>query len=676
MTTTPDISVIIGAYNAMPYLTKTLTSVVEQSIGRDRLEIITVNDGSTDGTGKELERFAEEYPGLFQVFHQENSGGPSAPRNKGLDHARGRFVFFLDADDYLGEEALERMLAMAEKNKTDVVLGKMKGVNGRGAPASMFVRNQPRTDVFNSRVYWALNPLKLIRRELIEKHKLRFPLGYKTCEDQLFTGMLYLKADGISVVADYDCLYIVKRDDGGNITTSTRGADSRIKVLELMVDLVEKHVPAGPDRDGLMNRHLSIDMFHALIHLARESDPELQRKNYEQLRALLERSYPDSLKARVNAITRLRGELIQRGMLQESIELEKVDRRHRSSGEQPGILVEGDRAYTLLPFFRDAERGIPDEIYDVTAALQDRHRLDSVGIEDGVLRMTGHAYLRRVPQDVPTSTELVLRERDTKAEHRFPTTVVATPELGAGKEDAGKYRYPEAGFAAEVDLTKAVDGGRLPKGLWDVFVAVRVEDVVKEIRFGHKRLPEVATTPQTYVVADGEENFAAALYYTQPYSNLTLDVGENKHKVADKLRIEGTRWSTRIPSQLEVSGSWKLAGMPAGALGVRLEGDGGRSVTVPVTPTGDSAFTASVSLEGLATGSWTVSLWLPSQHGKGWSKPVGPQSALTNTRWISRGVPRFAAVAKKRNKLVLRVGRVAIVKAVLKRLKALTSGKR
>ncbi|CAM5249626.1 glycosyltransferase [Streptomyces californicus] len=125
---------IIGAYNAMPYLTKTLTSVVEQTIGRDRLEIITVNDGSTDGTGDELERFAAQYPGLFQVFHQENSGGPSAPRNKGLDNARGKFVFFLDADDYLGAEALERMLAMAEKNNTDVVLGKMVGVNGRGPP--------------------------------------------------------------------------------------------------------------------------------------------------------------------------------------------------------------------------------------------------------------------------------------------------------------------------------------------------------------------------------------------------------------------------------------------------------------------------------------------------------------------------------------------------------------
>ncbi|MBK0373683.1 glycosyltransferase [Streptomyces sp. RB110-1] len=655
----------------MPYLTKTLTSVVEQTIGRDRLEIITVNDGSTDGTGDELERFAAQYPGLFQVFHQENSGGPSAPRNKGLDNARGKFVFFLDADDYLGAEALERMLAMAEKNNTDVVLGKMVGVNGRGAPASMFRRNQPRTDVFNSRVYWALNPLKLIRRELIEKHELRFPLGYKTCEDQLFTGMLYLKADGISVVADYDCLFIVKRDDGGNITTTTQGADTRIRVLELMVDMVEKLVPAGPDRDGLMNRHLSIDMFHALIHLARESDPELQKKNYQQLAALLERSYPDSLKAQVNAITRLRCELIQRGMLQETIELEKVDREHRSTGVQPDVLVEGDRAYTRLPFFRDADRGIPDEIYDVTTALQDRHQLDSVTVDGSVLKITGHAYVRRVSQDA-AATEVVLRERGSKVEHRFPTTVLATPELGAGKEDGGKYRYPAAGFSAEIDLANAVDGSRLPKGLWDVLVAVRIEDVVKEIRFGHRRLPSVQSAPQTYVVTDGEENFAAALYYTNPYSNLTLDIGEKMHKVADKLHVDSVRWSSSIPSQLEVSGSWKLAAGPVSALSVRLQSDGGKAVTLPVTPQGDKGFTANVPVQGLAPGTWAVSMWLPSQRDEGWSKPVAVQPGLKSTRWYRRGLPWYVVPAKRGN-LVLRVGRVALVKAGVKRLRALRS---
>ncbi|WP_279628492.1 glycosyltransferase family 2 protein [Streptomyces swartbergensis] len=61
----PAVSVIIAAYNAMPYLTRCITSVAEQSIGRGAVEVIAVDDGSTDGTGEELDRLAEEYPTLF-----------------------------------------------------------------------------------------------------------------------------------------------------------------------------------------------------------------------------------------------------------------------------------------------------------------------------------------------------------------------------------------------------------------------------------------------------------------------------------------------------------------------------------------------------------------------------------------------------------------------------------
>ena len=256
----PAVSVVIAAYNAMPYITRCITSVADQSIGRDAVEIVAVDDGSTDGTSEELDRLSREYPTLLQVFHQSNSGGPSAPRNKGLDHARGTFVFFLDADDHLAPEALERMVAMAETNGTDIVLGKMVGVGGRGAPTSMFRRNQPRTDVFASRVYWTLNPMKLFRRDLLERLELRFPTDLKIGEDQLFVGPAYLHANGISVVADYDCLYWVKREDSGNITLRTGGSEPRLRFLPRMVDLLLEQVPPGPDRDHLAHRHLTVEV--------------------------------------------------------------------------------------------------------------------------------------------------------------------------------------------------------------------------------------------------------------------------------------------------------------------------------------------------------------------------------------------------------------------------------
>lgn len=114
-TSEPDVSVVIGAYEAMPYLIRCLESVEAQTLPAGRMEIIAVDDGSTDGTGKYLEEFAARTAIPMRVIRQENSGGPSGPRNVGLGLARGRYVFFLDADDYFGEEALERMVSMGDR---------------------------------------------------------------------------------------------------------------------------------------------------------------------------------------------------------------------------------------------------------------------------------------------------------------------------------------------------------------------------------------------------------------------------------------------------------------------------------------------------------------------------------------------------------------------------------
>jgi glycosyltransferase involved in cell wall biosynthesis len=87
----------------MPYLTECLNSLLGQTIGRNRLEIVAVDDGSTDDSGRELDRFAALHPDIVKVLHQQNSGGPAAPSNRALEVATGRYVYFIGSDDYLGE---------------------------------------------------------------------------------------------------------------------------------------------------------------------------------------------------------------------------------------------------------------------------------------------------------------------------------------------------------------------------------------------------------------------------------------------------------------------------------------------------------------------------------------------------------------------------------------------
>lgn len=111
------ISVIVPVYNVEPYLRKCLDSILNQTY-RD-LEILVIDDGSTDGSGK----ICDEYAGKddrIKVLHTENKG-LSAARNLGLDNAKGEWINFLDSDDWMDSEAFAFAISVAEDKKADLV---------------------------------------------------------------------------------------------------------------------------------------------------------------------------------------------------------------------------------------------------------------------------------------------------------------------------------------------------------------------------------------------------------------------------------------------------------------------------------------------------------------------------------------------------------------------------
>ncbi|MFJ4278938.1 glycosyltransferase [Streptomyces massasporeus] len=660
----PAVSVVIAAYNAMPYITRCITSVADQSIGRDALEILAVDDGSTDGTSEELDRLAQEYPTLLQVFHQSNSGGPSAPRNKGLDHARGTFVFFLDADDHLAPEALERMVAMAEANGTDIVLGKMVGEGGRGAPTSMFRRNQPRTDVFSSRVYWTLNPMKLFRRDLLERLDLRFPTDLKIGEDQLFVGPAYLHANGISVVADYDCLYWVEREDSGNITLRTGGSEPRLRFLPRMIDLLLEQVPPGPDRDHLAHRHLTVEVQQLLDHLVHEPRPE-QEKALARLAEVIAPLWHEGLNDRLSAMARLRLHLVRHTMLDELLELVRFESELGRKGVATPVLVDGGRAYARYPYLRDPSRGIPDACYDVTRRLGVRHRVTRAELRGSSLHLAGHGYLHRIATEDVT-TELLLRERDSGTEYRLPVTHTPTPGLGT-EDDEGHYVYETAGFEVSVDVHTAAAGSGLPDGLWDISLVIGAQGISRAVRIGSKRDGAVSGAAATHIVDGGGQARAVTLYTTTPHGNLTLDIGERKHRVPPQVSVPSVRWAADAPTELEFGVRCTLAGIPDGTLAVHLEDGRGNTSVFPAhaSPSG-ADLVVRVPVANLPAGLWTGQLRLGAWA---WDLPPVPEG-LVPAKWRRRGLPWFAKPAADRGEaFALLVARTELVKAVARRLK-------
>ena len=114
------VSVIIPVYNAEEYLEESLDSVFNQTL--DDIEIICVDDGSTDNSWKMLNDFADTHKNM-KIFHQENNGGGAA-RNYALDYVEGKYIYFMDADDILDLNALKECYEISEEKNLDFLIFK------------------------------------------------------------------------------------------------------------------------------------------------------------------------------------------------------------------------------------------------------------------------------------------------------------------------------------------------------------------------------------------------------------------------------------------------------------------------------------------------------------------------------------------------------------------------
>lgn len=117
----PDISFIVPVYGVERYLAKCLDSLVHQQVDK---EIIIVHDGSPDGSLKIAEEYLARYP-FITVINQHNRG-LSAARNAGIRLARGRYLYFVDSDDYVVETAFTELVALADKYGVDALLGLLR----------------------------------------------------------------------------------------------------------------------------------------------------------------------------------------------------------------------------------------------------------------------------------------------------------------------------------------------------------------------------------------------------------------------------------------------------------------------------------------------------------------------------------------------------------------------
>lgn len=219
----PLLSVIVTSYNIEKYLAKCLDTVINQTL-KD-LEIIVVDDGSTDGTPGIIRKYAEMDARIRPIYLEENTiGGVASAANAGLDAATGEYVGFADGDDYLEPDMFDKLVTAAKTHQSDLAMCKYMLIDETGAKAAPAEKNRwnrfEKTEhiVFDSEKksveilrFIAVPWRKIYRRELIESKGIRFPVVDYFWEDNPFHWYSVCAARDIVVVPEVLCYHRVGR---------------------------------------------------------------------------------------------------------------------------------------------------------------------------------------------------------------------------------------------------------------------------------------------------------------------------------------------------------------------------------------------------------------------------------------------------------------------------------
>lgn len=374
MTGVRDVSVIVPVFNPGEYLQPLLDCLDRQSIGADRFEAIFVDDGSTDGTGERLDTWAATRPHVT-VVHQENHGWPGQPRNVAIDRAVGDYVQFVDQDDWLADDALERLVDFAREHASDVIISKMVGID-RGVPSLLFRRSAPRVTFGDEPVQDSMTPHKMFRRAFLDEIGLRFPEGRRRLEDHLFVTTAYLRADVISVYAESDCYFHIGRPDRGNAGFRAYDPEGYYANLEEVIDVVEALAPSPQVRDVFLGRWLRVELIGRMRSNGVYGLPPAERAtHYRPVRRIVRERVPLATLQSTPVLARWGAAVVRHADDAAFFALEAARRKVTAHAWRDGDLLRvridtgtGRTAHDLGDFLREHAPALADVVLEETGA--------------------------------------------------------------------------------------------------------------------------------------------------------------------------------------------------------------------------------------------------------------------------------------------------------------------
>ena len=345
------ISIILPIFNIGSHLKAGIDSLINQTIGKENLEIIMVDDCSTDGSGEIIDEYDAKYDCCRAIHLEQNTGSANGPRNRGIEESTGDYIMFLDPDDTYTEDCCQTLYDAINEFDSDIAFGRFRRVftqlnkvqksyspyidqlekyypneefqeanplnvsddvwnmagkkilYGKDNPSTVN-REKPVDTIFVKSIEEEIDILKappsvwtkLYRRNLIIDNNIRFP-HYICGDDMAFALEAFLKAEGIVFLNNFICYnyYIRDFEDDKSITNNVN--------LRFLKDLMDSYTYCRRKTEGFSSNVQSSAIDHHLLYWAKtwKSSSFTKEENIELLKSVnrLKKIHKSSLKSRL-----------------------------------------------------------------------------------------------------------------------------------------------------------------------------------------------------------------------------------------------------------------------------------------------------------------------------------------------------------------------------------------
>lgn len=287
----PKVSVIVPVYNVEKYIEKCLESLVNQTL--QDIEIIIVNDGSTDGSEEIIRKYLNKYSEKIKYVTKTN-GGLSDARNYGMKYATGDYIAFLDSDDYVDVTIYEKMYKKAVYENCDFVeCDFIWKYDNKEVKDCGYMYKDKHEMLANARVV-AWN--KLIKKELIDKLNLEFPKGLRYEDVEFFYKLIpYINKFGF--VKEYLIYYVQRATSIAN--TQNERTKEIFEVLDNVIKYYKENEFYDEYKEELEYSYTRLLLCSSFLRMVKIKDSKIRKKQLELTWKNLNKNFPEWKKNKV-----------------------------------------------------------------------------------------------------------------------------------------------------------------------------------------------------------------------------------------------------------------------------------------------------------------------------------------------------------------------------------------